>query len=107
LNDEQLDRLVQVIAGHGDQLGGNLVYLKGFLKAQQEEQHKFLTEQREKSDRAQLRANWTAVFAAIAAGAAALAAIAQASVAVMEWRGANSPVQVNSPPTATAPATKH
>jgi hypothetical protein len=107
LSDKKPDPLVQVIADHGNQLGSNLVYFKKFMAAQQKYQHEFLAEQREKSDRAQSRANWTAVFAAIAAVAAAVAAIVQASVAVMEWRRANSPIQVNSPPTATAPPAKH
>ena len=107
MTDEQLERLVTALAAHGDQLGGNLVLLKKFLAAQEEEQRKFLAEQREASDRAQAKANWTAIFAAIAAGAAAVAAIAQATVAVVDWRskasGDQSRVQLTALPAPTAP----
>ena len=77
-NSSDLDRLVKAIEGHGDQLGGNLVYLKVFLQKQQNEQQAFMAEQREASDRAQATAHRAALFSAIAAGAAAIAAILQA-----------------------------
>lgn len=110
MTDEQLERLAQALAAHGDQLGGNLVLLKKFLAAREEEQRKFLAEQREASDRAQAKANWTAIFAAIAAGAAAVAALVQTSVAVIDWRAKNgrdlSPEQVTAPPAPTVPPAK-
>jgi phage portal protein BeeE len=96
LTDEQLDRLANAIIGHGNNLADNLVLLKKFLQARQEEQQKFLqarqeeqekfldrqqheqqaflAEQRLASDKAQTTAKWTAVFAALAACATAIAA---------------------------------
>lgn len=109
MNDEQSEKLIQTIAGHGDQLGGNLVHLKQFLGGQEAEQRKFLAEQREASDRAQEKANRTAVWAAVAAVAAAVATIVQASVAIVDWR-AKEPISGNAtltePATATLPAAK-
>lgn len=89
MTDDQLDRLANVIAGHGNSLGENLVLLKKFLQArqedqqkflerQQEQQHAFLAEQRLATNKAQTTARWTAVFAALAAGATAIAAFVSA-----------------------------
>lgn len=82
VTDDQIDRIVEAVVGHGNQLGGNLVHLKRFLERLQQEQHQFLAEQRAASDAAQKKAHWTAVFSAIAAGAAALAAGLQAYAAL-------------------------
>jgi hypothetical protein len=79
--DEQVDRLVKAVNEHGDQLGGNLVHLKRFLDAQRKAQQKFLAEQRDASDKAQMRASRAAMFSAVAAVIAACAAIAQAYAA--------------------------
>jgi hypothetical protein len=84
VNDEQLRRLTESIGSHGDQLGGNLVHLKRFLAKQQEEQHKFLAEQRAASDTSQRAANRAAFWSAFAATIVALAAIVQAYVAIAE-----------------------
>jgi hypothetical protein len=78
MTDEQVKFLVAAVAGHGDQLGGNLVHLKRFTERLQQEQQMFLAEQRTASDAAQKKAHWSAIFSAIAAGAAAIAAIIQA-----------------------------
>jgi hypothetical protein len=83
VNDDQIERLVGAAATHGDQLAGNLVHLKRFLERKQEEQQAFLAEQRALSDKAQDKAHRTAMWSAIAAGAAAVAAIIQAVDAVL------------------------
>lgn len=79
--DDQVERIVKAVNEHGDQLGGNLVHLKRFLDAQREAQQKFLAEQRDASDKAQMKASRAAMFSAVAAGIAACAAIAQAYAA--------------------------
>lgn len=84
MTDEQVNRIIDAVVGHGNQLGVNLVHLKAFLKGLQEEQHQFLAEQRAASDRAQSKAHWTAIFAAIAAGAAAVAACVQSYAALVQ-----------------------
>jgi hypothetical protein len=76
--DEQLDRPVEAVHSHGDQLGGNLVHLKRFLERLQNEEQTFLAEQRAASDAAQKSAHRTEMFSAVAAGAAAMAALFQA-----------------------------
>ena len=78
MTDEQIKRLVEAVGFHGDQLGGNLVHLKRFLERLQSEEQVFLAEQRAASDAAQQKAHRTAFFAAIAAGASAIAALLQA-----------------------------
>lgn len=78
MTDEQMNRLVEAVHSHGDQLGGNLVHLKRFFERLQNEEQAFLAEQRAASDAAQNRAHRTAMFSAIAAGAAAIAALLQA-----------------------------
>ena len=77
MTDDQVERLAKAVNEHGNQLGGNLVYLKKFMDAQREAQQKFLTEQREASDKAQRMASIAAIFSAVAAGIAAYAAVAQ------------------------------
>lgn len=92
MTDDQIKRLVNAIGGHGDQLGGNLVFLKAFLQKerqeqeaflakQQEAQQAFLAEQRAASDKAQALANRSAMWAAVATGLAALGALGQLIVA--------------------------
>jgi 2,4-dienoyl-CoA reductase-like NADH-dependent reductase (Old Yellow Enzyme family) len=78
MTDEQLKQITEAIHGHGDQLAGNLVHLKRFTERLQQEQQTFLAEQRTASDAAQTKAHWSAIFSAIAAGGAAIAAILQA-----------------------------
>jgi anti-sigma-K factor RskA len=80
--DDQLNKLVGAIHGHGDQIADNLVLLKKFLAARQEDQQKFLAEQREASDKAQSKSYRAAFWSAIAAGAAACAAVVQAYAAI-------------------------
>lgn len=82
MTDDQVDRLAKAISEHGNQLGGNLVHLKRFLDAQREAQQKFLAEQRDASDKAQIRASQAAIFSAVAAGIAACATIVQVAVLI-------------------------
>lgn len=85
MKDDHADKLIDTVREHGNQLSTNLGFLKHFLARLQREQHEFLAEQRQASDRAQKSANRAAIFSAIAAGAAALAAIVQA------WDAIKSP----------------
>ncbi len=78
MTNEQLNRLIESVQAHGDQLGRNLVHLKRFSERLQQEEQVFLAEQRAASDAAQSTAHRTAAFSAIAAGAAAIAALFQA-----------------------------
>jgi hypothetical protein len=84
VTDDQVERLVAAAAEHGNQLGGNLVALKHFLNAQRDKQQAFLAEQRTASDKAQQKAYRAAFWSAVAAGAAALAGIAQVVVAIIK-----------------------
>lgn len=78
---DDTERIAKAIEAHGDQLGGNLVHLKRFLDAKQIEQQEFLEQQRLASEAAQGRAHRAALWSALAAGAAAIAAIFQAYAA--------------------------
>lgn len=102
MTDEQLNRLVEAVHAHGDQLGGNLVYLKAFLERLRQDDRTFLAEQRAASEAAQSRAHWTAIFSAFAAGAAAVAAMVQAYAAFefRELQNANpvNAIEITAPP---------
>lgn len=98
MTEDQSEKLVNAIIGHGDSVGGNLVYLKSFLQVRQEDQQAFmeklqqdqqtfLTQQREASDKAQATAHRAAKFSAFAAGAAAVAALLSAYADLRPWVG--------------------
>lgn len=85
MTEDQSEKLVNAIIGHGNSVGGNLVHLKSFLQGRQEDQQAFLdklqqdqqtflTQQREASDKAQATAHRAAQLSALAAVAAAVAA---------------------------------
>ena len=86
--EEAQDPLVKAIVGHGNQLGDNLVFLKNFLAARQVEQQTFMAELQAAGDRTQRRATNAAIFSAVAALFAAVAAGTQAYVA---WQAAKHP----------------
>ena len=104
MTDAQFDRLVNALQGHGDQIGGNLVHLKRFLERLQQQDQTFLAEQRAASERAQDKAHRTSMFAAIAAGAAALAAISQAYAALTSQSECETKANPAAPPLSQATA---
>jgi hypothetical protein len=78
VTDEQANKVADAIGGHGNDMGRNLVHLKRFLADQQVQQQKFFSQLQAASDKAQRKAALAALWSAIAAGAAAIAASFQA-----------------------------
>jgi ABC-type transporter Mla subunit MlaD len=79
---DQNQSIAASIDRHGNQLGVNLVHLKKFLDSLQKQQHDFLSNVQEASQKAQQESHQTARWAMFAAIAAAVAAIVQALTSI-------------------------
>ena len=84
MTDEQAKAIADSIVGHGNQLGSNLVHLKAFTAAQNEQQQKFLEGLQAENARLQAEALKAARMSAIAALMSAIATVAGVVAAFMQ-----------------------
>jgi hypothetical protein len=84
MTDDQAEAIANAVVGHGNQIAKNLVHLKAFTSSQNEQQENFLKSIQAENKALQEQSVSAARWAAMAAGAAALASAAQVALALIQ-----------------------